>query len=65
MTLIGRRRSIALLGAAFGRGGRDPGAADGPAALRAAGLAGRLADAGAAARWAADVIDPDPQAAPL
>src|SRR3546814_10741571 len=56
---------VSLIGAAFGRGARDPGCADSPAGLRAAGLAERLVAAGIPAHWRAIVADPDPMLAPM
>ncbi|MET4698053.1 arginase [Constrictibacter sp. MBR-5] len=55
----------ALIAAAFGRGASDPGCAAGPARLRDADLAGRLAAAGVAAEWLADIGDPVGEPSPM
>ena len=58
MMTFPHRAPVSLLGVAFGRGGSDPGAADGPGALKAMGLLDYLQEAGTAADWSGFIRDP-------
>lgn len=58
----GPDNGLDLIGVAFGRGARDPGCADGPEALRQAGLIDELRRRGVAATWRATLME-EPRAA--